>query len=80
MDFVALLCNPCNHDVPASSLYLTVLLLSFFFPHKKRKAVLDSYERCRDVAHALNLYINITDDDGVSCVEDDTHYLQVKAG
>lgn len=34
----------------------------------------------RDVAHALNLYINITDDDGVSCVEDDTHYLQVKAG
>eukprot|EP00729_Bicosta_minor_P008676 gene8676-28580_t len=43
-------------------------------------AVLDSYERCRDVAHALNLYINITDDDGVSCVEDDTHYLQVKAG
>ena len=34
--------------------------------------MLGGVDKCRDVAHAMNLYINVTDEQGLSCVEDDT--------
>ena len=36
------------------------------------QAVLGGLDKCRDVAHAMNLYIGVPDEQGLTCVEDDT--------